>query len=239
MAGKLTVYKPFEGSTEEEFAAHVPEEEDFLLCTNCGWNASTQLHTAYESHIKCRPSSNRAKFLSEDTTVHVPKVIDYWTDSTSHFMLMERMSGETLGAAYMNGDITRSQLATIAKEVVEYLVQIRKFTSTRLEDPDGSSLRDKLLGSQHNKVVFMTEDVDEWWARTEPRLKENKSEEWKKDFKENYPIKGGPYVLSHGDLHPIRQKAREAAEQDAEEAAAFKAFKALSFEGRKNLKNKD
>ncbi|KAF7875341.1 hypothetical protein EAF04_002513 [Stromatinia cepivora] len=229
----MTLYKPFDGSRRKEFEAHVPKEEDFLLCHNCGWNASTQLHTAYASHVKCKPSSSRGlwfvgdkyvlkerslydwgledyvgteysitKFLSENTTIPVPKIISYWKDSTSHFMLMERMPGETLAVALDEDHIDDSQLRTIMKEVVEYLVQLRKFTSTRIEDPDGLPIRDVLLGSLHNKVVFMTEDVDEWWARTEPRLKNNPSEEWKKDFKEQYPVKGGPYVLTHGDLDP-------------------------------------
>ncbi|CAD6439115.1 b2e84f87-c318-45be-b76d-08a5b75011a9-CDS [Sclerotinia trifoliorum] len=233
MEGKLTVYKPFDGSTIEEFEAHVPKKEDFLLCKNCGWSADDALHSAYASHVRCKTNSNRglwfigdkyvlkekpihnygmedywgaeyamAKFLSENTTVPVPKVISYWKDSTSHFMLMERIPGETLQAALDKQHIDDSQLETILKEVVEYLVQIRKFTSMTLEDPDGSPIRDYLLGAEFQRVLFVTEDIDEWWARTASRIESGKSEEWKKDFKERYPVKGGPYVLTHGDLNP-------------------------------------
>ncbi|KAF7879062.1 hypothetical protein EAF04_000262 [Stromatinia cepivora] len=229
----MTIFKPFEGRTLEDFKAHHIKLKDFLLCHNCGWNAENQRRDTYVSTIKCTCSARRGvwfvgekyvlkereiiergyesymgpdvliqKFLTENSTIPVIKDIRYWKDSNSHFFFMEKAPGTTLMSLWPT--ITEEQAKAYAIEVVEYLVQLRKFTSAKIEGPDGSRLRDKILGSE-KKTHFVTDDVEEWWARVEPYL-ENRWDRkldtvhWKEDLKSRYPVKGGPYVLTHGDL---------------------------------------
>ncbi|EDO02252.1 predicted protein [Sclerotinia sclerotiorum 1980 UF-70] len=127
----MTIFKPFEGDTLEEFNAHHIEKKDFLLCHNCGWNAENQQCDSYK---------------------------------------------------------------VIVREVVEYLTQLRKFTSEKIEAPDGSPIRDRILNNE-KRIEFVTDDAEKWWASVEPHL-ENKwdgkrvSGQWKESLKSRYPVKG-------------------------------------------------
>ncbi|CCD46625.1 predicted protein [Botrytis cinerea T4] len=57
----MTLYKPFEGTTQEELKLHRPKSPDFLLCHVCGLNSSLQEHEAYFSHVKVSMNSSRAR----------------------------------------------------------------------------------------------------------------------------------------------------------------------------------
>ncbi|TGO47453.1 hypothetical protein BCON_0277g00130 [Botryotinia convoluta] len=109
---------------------------------------------------------------------------------------MEKIPGEMLWTAGMH--MSYEEIEVIAKEVVQYLVQLRKFTSTKPEAPDGSPIRDVQLGPKE-RIHFVREDAEEWWARTEHRFKKSHVA-YRKNIKDEYPVKG-PYVLTHGDLH--------------------------------------
>ncbi|CAD6441653.1 00058b72-4108-4d8b-bcdc-112d9837ac49 [Sclerotinia trifoliorum] len=229
----MTVYQPFEGDTEAEFNAHHIDKKDFLLCHNCGWNAYHQRCTSYRSTLKVTTNASRGiwfvgnnyvlkerkitehgrrcylgpevpitKFLAENSTIPVAKYVHFWNDSISYFFFMEKVPGQTLESAWRT--LTPEQEKVIAKEVVEYLIQLRKFTSEKIEAPDGSSIRDTTLGT-HKRIDFVTDDVEEWWARVKPHLQnkwdgKKSSGQWKKSLKSRYPVKG-PYVLTHGDLN--------------------------------------
>ncbi|KAF7934768.1 uncharacterized protein EAE98_002813 [Botrytis deweyae] len=228
MSKPLTIYEPFEGNTKEEFDAHLPNEEDFLLCHNCGWSVYHQVHYAYVSSIKCMcnggsrgvwyigddyvlkernimeagrasylgPDVSISKFLTENSTVPVAKYIHHWKDSQSHFSLAERVPGDTLMNA--GNSMTKAEKRVIAKEVVKYLIEVRKFTSPKIEAPDGSMVRDRLIGSDQ-RIQYVTDDVEEWWTRAKLRLSKEQIARWEDVIRDEYPVKG-PYVLTHGDL---------------------------------------
>ncbi|APA09989.1 hypothetical protein sscle_05g047590 [Sclerotinia sclerotiorum 1980 UF-70] len=154
----------------------------------------------------CPPSADYAvsKLLAEKTNVPVAKDMRTWEDKNSDWYWMERCPGTTLLEAGNSRSLTWKQHQTIGYELAEYLVEARKFTSTKPGAPDGSRSRDKLLGAEYFAVDLMTVDQEEWWARTEPRLRKHPSviKEWKKTFEESYLFKeGDKYVLSHGDLN--------------------------------------
>ncbi|KAF5867980.1 uncharacterized protein Bfra_007176 [Botrytis fragariae] len=227
MAKPLTIYEPFEGNTKEEFDAHVPKEEDFLLCHNCGWTVYHQVHYWYVSRVKCMcngargiwfigddyvlkeraileygrasvmgPDVSISKFLTENSTVPVVKFLHHWKDSQSHFSMAERVPGDSLMQA---GDsMSKDGIRLIAKEVVEYLIEVRKFTSPKIGAPDGSNIRDRVIGSDQ-RIQFVTDDVEKWWTRAKLRLSKEQIEQWEDVIKDEYPVKG-PYVLTHGDL---------------------------------------
>ncbi|EMR83500.1 hypothetical protein ACHAQE_011203 [Botrytis cinerea] len=205
----------------------IPKKAHFLLCANCGLNAFSEMHCSYISHLRCNTSFNRGfwsigekyilkekpllgegradyvgsdypinQFLSKNSTIPVAKNMIYWKDSTSYFWFMEKTPGKTLYEVW--GELDEEKMKSLAKEVIEYLAQARKFTSTKPENPDGSLIRDNLLNP--SGVTFVSEDAEEWWARNEPRLDQYTKSRWKNmNVIENYPVKG-PYVLTHGDL---------------------------------------
>ncbi|TEY30977.1 hypothetical protein BOTCAL_0832g00040 [Botryotinia calthae] len=207
----------------------IPEKAEFLLCANCGLSAYSEMHCSYISHLRCNTSADRGfwsigdkyllkekpllgegradyvgsdypitQFLSKNSTIPVAQNMIYWNDSTSHFWFMEKCPGKTLYEVW--GDLSEEKIKSLAKEVIEYLAQARKFTSTKPENPDGSRIRDQEKLSPYSSVNFVTEDAEEWWALNEPRLDQYTKRRWKNvNVVEKYPVKG-PYVLTHGDL---------------------------------------
>ncbi|KAF7933747.1 uncharacterized protein EAE98_003456 [Botrytis deweyae] len=138
------------------------------------------------------------RFLDENSTIPVAKNMKHWSDSEGHFFLMDKVPGESLFRAKSKLDY--EEFMVIADEVAECLAQLRKFTSDKIEAPDGSLIRDKTLGSEYS-LDFWTSDVDEWWARVEPYIpdksrKDRLMEEFSRHIKP-----GGPFVLTHGDLN--------------------------------------
>ncbi|TGO17741.1 hypothetical protein BTUL_0015g00770 [Botrytis tulipae] len=206
MSLPLTIYKPFEGNTKEEWDAHVPKRGKFLLCHNCGWNAHEQLHSWYSSRVKVMCNGARGIwFIGDDYVLKERAIVEYGRashmgpdveDSKSHFSIAERVPGMNLT---QSGPIlTTAQIRVIAKEVVEYLKEVRKFTSPKIQTPAGLPIRDRILGSSR-RVQFVTDDVQKWWTRTKPRFKRVQIERWRDIIEDEYPVKG-PYVLTHGDL---------------------------------------
>ncbi|KAF7954302.1 hypothetical protein EAE96_005431 [Botrytis aclada] len=133
------------------------------------------------------PEYSMTHFLDENTTIPVARNMKHWSDSTSNFFLMDRVPGESLLKAA--GKFTWVELAALADEVADYIVQLH-----------GSLIRDETFSSGHT-LNFWTSDVEEWWARVEPSIPDKSR---KDSLKEQYTrlIKpGGPFVLTHGDLN--------------------------------------
>lgn len=205
-----------------------PRSADILLCHNCGWNASLQVHDNYKSHIKC-------SFGSFDRAV--------WTIGDD-YVLKERPLLSTTGPKYMGPDVVTTnwvrenttvpvtaemrhwedshshfffmkkvpgetlemawpRLSTeekkkIACEVAEYIAQLRTHTAPKPQTVDGAPARDILLSSQE-EVMLLTEDKEAWWARVGHQFP-RREPAWREDFKARYPVRG-PYVLTHSDLN--------------------------------------
>ena len=139
------------------------------------------------------------RFLEANSKIPVVKYVKHWTDSESHFFFMKRIPGESLYKMFYDG-ITRADLLVLAEEAADYLVELRSFTSDKLEAPGGDPVRDKKFNPQH-PPHFWTSDVDKWWAGVEPHIKDKSKEGI---LKEKYGLcvkPEGPFVLSHGDLN--------------------------------------
>ncbi|TGO43599.1 hypothetical protein BOTNAR_1780g00010 [Botryotinia narcissicola] len=204
MAWPLTVYEPFEGNTKEEFDAHVPKEQEFLLCHNCGWTVYHQVHYWYVSHIKVMCNGARGIwFIGDDYILKERAILEYGrasimgADVSISKFLTENSTVPVLRVA--GNSMSKDEIRVIAKEVVEHLIEVRKFTSPKIGAPDGSNIRDRVVSS-NERVQFVTDDVEKWWTRAKLRLSKEQIERWNNVIKEIYPVKGGPYVLTHGDL---------------------------------------
>ncbi|KAM0139735.1 hypothetical protein ACHAO1_002797 [Botrytis cinerea] len=195
----MTLYKPFEGTTQEELKLHRPKSPDFLLCHVCGLNSSLQEHDAYFSHVKVSMNSSRGMwslgekyFLKErqihaggyPTTPNSDYAISKFLSENSNVPVAKDMRFWEDSTSYWQlmervpgitlrkaqKDLTLEEHRTIGTELAEYLAEARKFTSTKPEAPGGGPLRDTIFGAHHWKVDILTTDREEWWTRIKPRL---------------------------------------------------------------------
>ncbi|TGO43734.1 hypothetical protein BCON_0971g00020 [Botryotinia convoluta] len=231
MPGQYTPFQGTTDEEAKEHFAKRPKSPDLLLCQNCGFTADNAIHGGYCSTIKLiahgglrgvwaigdkyilkemaidddrwgthylGPEYPMTRFLNENSTIPVARNMKHWSDSTSNFFLMDRVPGESL--LKIGPQLVWEEVEVLAGEVAEYIVQLRTFTSDKLQAPDGSPIRDQFF-SPESTLNFWTSDVDEWWTRVEPSIRDKS----RKDLlKEQYSLcikPGGPFVLTHGDFN--------------------------------------
>lgn len=202
---------------------------DVVLCHNCGWNMDLQITNGYESTTKCffghgmrgiwklgskyilkeMPLLNldedghigadeaTTKFVRENTPIPVLAEMKHWKDENSHFFLTPRAPGKSLEEAWV--ELSTETKKTCAREVVEYMVQLRTHTSATMQTVDGGPVRNRLIGNRNNLATEF-DDKETWWARVEHAFSK-RSEEWREKMKTGYPLHATPYVLTHGDLN--------------------------------------
>ncbi|OBT61569.1 hypothetical protein VE03_08947 [Pseudogymnoascus sp. 23342-1-I1] len=137
------------------------------------------------------------KFVRENTTIPVLDEMKHWKDDKSHFFLTPRAPGKSLEEAWV--DLDTETKKTCAREVVEYILQLRMHTSATLQTVDGGPVSNNLVACRNNLVTEF-DDKETWWARVEHAFS-NRGEEWREKLKSEYPRHGTPYVLTHGDLN--------------------------------------
>lgn len=140
------------------------------------------------------PTTN---YVREHTTIPVVQESRYWQGNESHFILMKTVPGESLDVAMDSGRVTLSDLERLAREVVGYLVELRKHTRPTPQSVTGAKVRDLFFRKDWETDTF-EEDKEEWWARVKPQLKCNDTTA--AALKESYHHQA-PYVLTHGDLN--------------------------------------
>lgn len=136
-------------------------------------------------------------WLAENTTIPVVREMKHWTDSRSHFFLMNKAPGETLEDAWPK--LSTEEKEAYAREVVGYIAQLRTHKAATPQTVNGLPVINNLFGSRDN-VVRGVEDKETWWARVRNGLPE-KTEEWRNEFKGAYPSHATPYVMTHCDLN--------------------------------------
>lgn len=84
------------------------------------------------------------RFLKENTTIPVPKVLNEWVDSDGrYFILMERIKGRTLEEAWPT--MTTTDKERIADQAAGYLLQLRKLQSPQMQSLAGGPVYDAFL----------------------------------------------------------------------------------------------
>ncbi|OBT93418.1 hypothetical protein VE01_08742 [Pseudogymnoascus verrucosus] len=146
---------------------------DTLLCHNCGWNMKLQVRTGYASTVKFTFIDSfgndyigtdfaTTKWVRENTKIPVVEEMKYWKDDNSHFFLMKRVPGESLEDAWPR--LSGAEKKNYAREVIEYIAELRKHKAPSPQTVEGAPVRDQMLGSTHTSVVVI-EDKETWWAR--------------------------------------------------------------------------
>ncbi|KAI9871928.1 MAG: hypothetical protein M1830_002287 [Pleopsidium flavum] len=200
------------------------EIESQTPCTACGWTTQKQHRCGYVSHVKLfygasdrgawalgsnfilkerpkGPPNHEAinlKFLRENTTIPVPKVVKEWVDDEgSYFVLMERIKGQTLEAAW--SIMSTADKERVADQTADCLLQLRRFRSARIKSPDG--------GPVYSGFLFLAElhfphgpysSDEELWQDMAAALKKL-PEKARERFRKRMP-KSSPYTFTHGDL---------------------------------------
>ncbi|KAI1330582.1 kinase-like domain-containing protein [Xylariaceae sp. FL0255] len=201
------------------------EEDPYVPCAGCGWapyeNArwgrdyrshhklsSVSLDTAVRSLggeliMKDRPFDDNDKeaknlqFVRDMTTIPVPIVVGEWTeaDGTYH-ILQEKMKGDTLEQVWPS--LSDEARENIAKEVTEYVLQLRTLISDRIANLDGGECPNNEFIPIEITLPIMHNDNQVWSVMAET-FPECTSEGMKEKLRWAMPATG-PYTFSHGNL---------------------------------------
>ncbi|KAJ5735981.1 uncharacterized protein N7483_001106 [Penicillium malachiteum] len=136
-------------------------------------------------------------FVKENTIIPVPGIAKEWTDGTRHFILAERVPGETLEKVWSK--ITEEKREELAKETAEYISQLRQFHSPKIQSVNRQPLHNAfLLGGDSYTVHGPFSTQDELWDTMVANFKDVPDEVaalWKERMPS--PL---PWTLAHADL---------------------------------------
>ncbi|PVH98629.1 kinase-like protein [Periconia macrospinosa] len=193
-------------------------------CAACSWTSERQGSCRYDSHVKLfygvsdrgvwslgsnfilkersnNPPNFEAKnirFLRENTTIPVPTIVEEWDEQNGrYFMLTKRIHGEALNTVWAT--MSAAEKEHIAKQTADYIFQLRRLHSPRLQSMEGQPLYSAFLfpngyGLPHGPLS----SDDELWAEMAAALK-SVPEKACQRLRERIPS-AGPYTFTHGDL---------------------------------------
>jgi hypothetical protein len=144
-------------------------------------------------------------------------------DDKFHFTIMSRAKGSNIGVIW--NTLTREQKNDVSQDLKDCIKEWRQITRPHMQKVDGSELYDPFIGTCTGRGCIKTgRNEEQWLENLTPAMRkgllwklwiQNKGcdadqhilASWIKEvdekvaqFKANFP-KGGPYVLTHGDLH--------------------------------------
>jgi hypothetical protein len=144
-------------------------------------------------------------------------------DNKFSFEIMARAKGVPISAVYKK--LSEQQRHDLFKDLGEHMKEWRQITSPRMGGVDGSELLDGLIGNCNSHGCLKTgSNEEEWLENLTPGIRKGllcskyfEGRGWTKDnetldlwvketdeqlaeLKANFP-RGGPYVLTHCDLH--------------------------------------
>ncbi|KAM0139665.1 hypothetical protein ACHAO1_002724 [Botrytis cinerea] len=165
------------------------------------------------------------KFL-RDANIGVPLVEMYrfgGGDEKFNFTMMSRAKGKLLSE--LADTICDEQYHDIEMDLIKHIKSIRQFTSPHMQRVDGGELHDNYIGNCYGPPCVKTgRNEEEWLEILTPAMRKSLLwDSWREDkcgiempFRRNEWIKtadahilkikadfpkGGPYVLTHGDLN--------------------------------------
>jgi hypothetical protein len=169
---------------------------------------------------------NVRKFIREkNPSIPVPESFKFQgPDNKFTFEVMARAKGISMGDA-LEKISNKQERVALYKEVGEHMKQWRQITSPRMGSVDGSTLYDGLIGNCSGSGCIKTGlNEDEWLENLTLAIRKGllfskyfKKKGWKQskevldswareadeeltELKSKFP-RGGPYVLTHCDLH--------------------------------------
>ncbi|KAJ4267578.1 hypothetical protein NW762_003687 [Fusarium torreyae] len=196
-------------------------------CSACSFTPKRQKGCCYESHVKLfYEASDRGvwslgsrlvlkersasppnfdaeniQFLGENTTIPVPNIVEAWGEENGrYFIITKRVPGEPLSAAW--GSMSSTAKDRVAKQVAEYLLQLRQLHSPRLQSLEGKPIYSAFLFSSDFGVPHGPFDSDdELWEEMAKSL-EGVPQKARQRMRERMPC-ATPYTFTHGDLTTV------------------------------------
>jgi aminoglycoside phosphotransferase (APT) family kinase protein len=135
--------------------------------------------------------------LQQKTTIPLPKIALDWNDGGRHFIVTERIPGEPLSEMWVK--MSAYERESIAKQVADYLLQLRSIHSARMQGLNGEPIYSAFLfrngyGLAHGPLS----SNDELWADMDIALKEV-PEDVRIQLRKRMPP-AEPFTFTHGDL---------------------------------------
>ncbi|GLA59959.1 hypothetical protein AtubIFM54640_011383 [Aspergillus tubingensis] len=201
-------------------------------CTACSWTPERQTHCNYKSHLKpFHEAGDRGiwslgskvilkdhgpnpptteipniNFVQDRTSIPVPTIIESWEEKDKHTLtLMRRIPGEPLRKVW--SELTPNEKETIAKQVAEYLQQLRHLQSDKIQGLGGRPVFSNFLFKKDSSSSSGEIEIphgpfasdDELWAEMERGLDERIPEAARVRLRQRMPA-AMPYTFTHGDL---------------------------------------
>ncbi|KAK4071302.1 hypothetical protein Purlil1_13469 [Purpureocillium lilacinum] len=192
-------------------------------CAACSWNQERQESCRYNSHIKLfygvsdrgvwaigsnliikemsdSPPNYEAvntRFIQDQTSIPVPEIVQEWTENGRYFLITKRVTGTPLNEAWPT--MSESDKESIAKQVVDYLCQLRNLRSDSIQALNGEPVYSAFLfrngyGLPHGP--FSTDD--QLWREMTEALN-GVPENARRLLEQRMPL-CKPYTFTHGDL---------------------------------------
>lgn len=196
------------------------EEDTFEPYSACSWTPWRQEHCRYYSNIKifCEAgvwsigsrmilkerSSNppnfdavNIRFLKKNTTIPIPEIVEDWSANGRYFCLMKRVPGECLEKVW--GKLSAEKKDSIAKQTAEYLSQLRKLQSPKMQTLGGQPLYSTFLfHGEHGEPHGSLSSDDELWENMEGEL-EGIPGHVRRRLRARMPS-AAPYTFTHNDI---------------------------------------
>ncbi|PWY95706.1 kinase-like protein [Aspergillus sclerotioniger CBS 115572] len=197
-------------------------------CSACSWTPERQDNYRYQSHVKLfyemsdrgvwslgsnlvlKERSSQApnfeaanlQFLKKETTIPVSTVVEDWEEENDecYFLLMRRIPGSPLSNLWP--DLTISEKENIAQQTANYLMQLRKLQSDKLQSLGGKPLYSAFLfQDEHDVPHGPISSDDDLWSELELAL-EGVPDDARQRLRDRMPS-AAPYTFTHGDLASV------------------------------------
>lgn len=193
-------------------------------CSACSWSPTRQDACRYQSHVKLFYGvSNRGvwslgtnlilkersteppnfevpniRFLASRTSIPIPQIVEEWQeDDGACFLLTKRIRGQPLSEIWPK--MTLADKERVAKQTVEYLLQLRGLHSDRMESIGGKPIYSAFLfpnGYGIGHGPFSSDD--ELWAEMSLALSQV-PDQVRSKLRQRMP-NAAPCTFTHGDL---------------------------------------
>ena len=129
------------------------------------------------------------ELVSKHTTIPVPEIVRTWEDGNRFYTFMTRIPGSTLKSIYST--LTSEEKDHYAQEVADYILQLRKLTSSKPETANGRRVRDGFF----DRGALAGSRPDDWFGHF------NGTDIQRKECLDTWPAME-PFTFSHTDLTP-------------------------------------
>lgn len=182
---------------DHDYKSHVK------LCFQAGdrgvWSLGSELILKDRGHNLPTDEASNIRLVQEQTSIPVPKIVKTWKEDDHTLTLMESPPGQPLSTVWRR--LSSEQRESIAKQTANYVLELRKLHSDRMESLDGGPVSTNFRFGNYQDVrpcgPFASDD--ELWAELESRLHEAVPERVRKLLRSRMPP-STPYTFTHGDL---------------------------------------